>query len=90
MDVLSLEDLSKVAKTVLVLAHCNAGEERVFSLVRKNKIPFCPSLQVDGILALLLTIKMASKEAFFEPPKELLSSAKKATWNYNKKHSNSS
>jgi hypothetical protein len=66
--------LSKVAKTVLILPHSNAGEERVFSLVRKNKTPFGPSLQVDST---------------FEPPKELLISAKKATWNYNKKHSNS-
>ena len=82
--------LSKVAKTVLILPHSNAGEEHVFSLVRKNKTPFRPSLQVDGTLASLFTIKMASiRETSFEPPKELLSSAKKATWNYNKKHSNS-
>ena len=53
--------LSKVAKTVLILPHCNAGEEHVFSLVRKNKTPFCPSLEVDGTLASLLTIKMARR-----------------------------
>lgn len=29
--------LFKVAKIILVLPHSNAGEERVFSMVRKNK-----------------------------------------------------
>ena len=78
--------ISDVAKTVLILPHSNAGEERVFSLIRKNKTAFRPSLQVDGTLASLLTIKMANKESSFEPPADLLSSAKKATWNYNKEH----
>ena len=78
--------IKDVAKTVLILPHSNAGEERVFSLIRKNKTAFRPSLQVDGTLASLLTIKMANKESSFEPPADLLSSAKKATWNYNKEH----
>lgn len=77
--------LSKVAKTVLVLPHSNAGEERVFSMIRKNKTSFRPSLQLNSTLSSLITIKMASKDSF-EPPKELFVSAKKATWNYNKKH----
>ena len=29
---------------------------------------------------------MANKESSFEPPADLLTSAKKATWNYNKEH----
>ena len=78
--------ISDVAKTVLILPHSNAGEERVFSLIIKNKTAFRPSLQVDGTLASVLTIKMANKESSFEPPADLLSSAKKATWNYNKEH----
>lgn len=32
--------LSKIAKLVLCIAHSNAGEERVFSMIRKNKTPF--------------------------------------------------
>ena len=32
--------ISDVAKTVLILPHSNAGEERVFSLIRKNKTAF--------------------------------------------------
>ena len=78
--------ISNVAKTVLILPHSNAGEERVFSLIRKNKTAFRPSLQVNRTLASLLTIKMANKESSLEPPADLLSSAKKATWNYNKEH----
>ena len=78
--------IKDVAKTVLILPHSNASEERVFSLIRKNKTAFWPSLQVDGTLASVLTIKMANKESSFEPPADLLSSAKKATWNYNKEH----
>ena len=75
--------IKDVAKTVLILPHSNAGEERVFSLIR---IIIRPSLQVDGTLASVLTIKMANKESSFEPPADMLSSAKKATWNYNKEH----
>jgi len=41
---------------------------------------------VDGTLAFLITIKMANKESSFEPPADLLATAKKATWNYNKEH----
>jgi len=44
---------------------------------------------VDGTLAFLLTIKMANKESSFEPPADLLATAKKATWNYNKEHHSS-
>ena len=44
------------------------------------------ALQVDGTLAFLLTITMANKESSFDPPADLLATAKKATWNYNKEH----
>ena len=45
-----------------------------------------PALQADGTLTSLLTIKMANKESSFEPPADLLTCAKKGTWNYNKEH----
>ena len=45
---LTFSTLSKVARLVLVIAHSNADEERVFSMVRKNKTPFCPNLQLDN------------------------------------------
>ena len=80
--------LCKVAKTVLILLHSNAGEERVFSMIRKNKTPFCGSLAVNGMLSSLMTIKFANCHQF-GPPVEVLTSAKKATCNYNLFHKKS-
>jgi hypothetical protein len=77
-----------VAKTVLILPHSNAGEERVFSMIRKNKTAFCGSLAVNGTLSSLMTIKLANFHQF-EPPVEVLTSAKKATRNYNLLHKKS-
>ena len=68
-----------MAKTVLILPHSNAGEERVVSLIGKQNSLSAASLQVDGKLAFLLTINMANKESSFEPPADLLATAKKAT-----------
>ena len=80
--------LSKVAKLVLTLPHSNAGEERVFSLVRLNKTPYRSSLSLDGTLSSILTVKLHNPEPCyeFEPPKEMLEKSKKATWDYNKEH----
>jgi hypothetical protein len=88
---LKFPKLGKIAKTVLVIPHSNAGEERVFSMIRKNKTAFRPSLQVDGTLSSLINIKLANQEPCFqfEPSKDLLKTAKSATWNYNKQHSTS-
>ena len=38
--------------------HSNAEEERVFSMVTKNKTKFRPSLKLDGTLASILIIKL--------------------------------
>lgn len=81
--------LCRIAKLTLVLPHSNAQEERVFSMVRKNKTAFRPSLDPKGTLSSILTIKLASTEPAhsFEPAKEVLKKAKSATWEYNKAHS---
>ena len=81
--------LAKVAKLVLVIPHSNAEEERVFSMVRKNKTAFRSSLDPKGTLSSLLTIKLASTEPAhkFDPPKEMLKAAKSATTVYNQTHS---
>ena len=84
---LKFRRLCKVAKTVLILPHSNAGEERVFS-IKKNKTPFRGSLAVNGTLSSLMTIKLANCHQF-EPPTEVLTSAKKATRNYNLLHKKS-
>lgn len=64
--------LVKVAMLVLVIPH--AEEERVFSMVRKNKTAFRPSLEPKGTLSSILSIKLGhNKPAHqFEPTKQVL------------------
>ena len=33
------KNLSKVVKSILISPHCNAGEERVFSLIKEKNTP---------------------------------------------------
>lgn len=82
------ERLSAVAKLVLVIPHSYAEEEHVFSMVRKNKTAFRPSLDPKGTLSSILTIKLATIQPSheYEPTSDLLSTAKSATWEYNKTH----
>lgn len=84
-----LKRLPQVAVSVLVIPHSNASEERVFSMVHKNKTPFRPSLGLDGTLQSILPVRLGIEEPCekFEPTKDLLVNAKKATWEYNKTHS---
>lgn len=81
--------LSRVAKLVLVLPHSNAGEERVFSLVRLNKTPYRSSLNLEGTLSSILTVKLHNPEPCyqFEPSDKMLENSRKVTWEYNKEHS---
>ena len=58
-------------------------------MVHKDKMAFRPSLDPKGTLSSILTIKLAKTVPAhgFEPTKELLKTAKSATWEYNKAHS---
>ena len=89
---LTFERLAKVSLLVLTIPHSNAEEERLFSLVTKNKTKFRPNLKLDGTLASILTIKLANPQPCytFEPPQEMIESAKKATVIYNRAHSSKS
>ena len=80
--------LAKVAHLVLILPHSNAQEERVFSMVTKNKTAFRPNLKLDGTLASILSVKLANPEPChcFEPPQSVIDTAKKATMEYNQLH----
>ena len=49
--------LFKVAEVVMTIPHSNAGEERIFSLINKNKTPSRSSLKLDGTLSSLITVK---------------------------------
>ena len=86
---LKFEKIARVACVVLTLPHSNAEEERVFSLVTKNKTKFRPGLKLDGTLSSILTIKLANPEPCYdyEPSQDILESAKKATMKYNREHS---
>jgi hypothetical protein len=73
--------LSRVVMLILVIPHSNAAEERVFSMVRKNKTAFRPSLDPKGTLSSILTIKLANTQPAhsYEPSEDLLRKAKSAT-----------
>ena len=68
--------LFKVIKLVLVLPHSNASEERVFSIVRKNKTTFRASMGFNT-LGSILTVKLGNLNATkFKPDKALTSQLK--------------
>jgi len=81
--------LAKVAQLVLVIPHSNAQEERVFSMVTKNKTIFRPNLKLDGTLSSILTVKLANIELClkYEPLHAVIETARKASTEYNKAHS---
>jgi len=85
---LLFKKLANVALLVLTLPHSNTQEERVFSMVTKNKTKFRPSLELDGTLSNILTIKLANADPCyaFEPPQEVLDATKNATVEYNRAH----
>ena len=86
---LKLARLSKVAHLVLTLPHSNAEEERVFSMVTKNKTNFRPNLKLDGTLSSILTIKLANLESCqdYKPCSSVIEKAKTPTMEYNRAHS---
>lgn len=81
--------LCKVARLVLIIPHSNAGEERVFSLIKQNKTPVRSSLNANGTLSSLIQVKLANSTPCiaWEPPTDLLKASKTATMTYNKAHS---
>jgi len=81
--------LAKVAQLVLVIPHSNAQEDRVFSIVMKNKTIFRPNLKLDETLSRILTLKLANPVPClkYEPPHAVIESGRKASREYNKAHS---
>ena len=79
---------SKLARLVLVIPHSNAGEERVFNLIKQNRTPTRSSLSTNGTLSSILQVKLANGDSCIKwnPPEDLLKSAKKATKTYNDAH----
>ena len=81
--------LFNVARVVLVTSHSNAGIERVYALVNKNKAEGTDKnrLDIEGPLSSFLAVKLARPEAFFKcydfkPDEKLVHDVKKATRKY--------
>ena len=88
-------NLSDIALTVLTVPHSNASEERVFSIIKKNKTEFRSRLELGGSLNSIMRIKMALPESLmpchkWKPSNELLLKCKRATREYNQQHSSAS
>lgn len=80
-----------MAEIVIVLPRSNAGEKRVFSMVRKNKRDSRSSLRIAGTLSNLVAMKLQYPEATvpcckWNPDEALLSNSKKAAKAYNDEH----
>ena len=81
--------LSSVALCVLTIPHSNAAEERVFSMIKKNKTTFRSSLDLKTSLNSIMIIKMNTPEDLVpcyrtKLPIELLKKCKTACKDYNK------
>ena len=61
----ALPNLSQIAM-VLVIPHSNAGEERIFSIVRKNKTKFRSRLELRRSLNSIMIVKSAIPERLVE------------------------
>lgn len=81
--------LSKIAMLVLTIPHSNAGEERVFSMIKKNLTSLRSCLDQEEALGSIMTIKMESLNSpgKIGLPPNVLKAAKSATRLYNKAHS---
>ena len=80
--------LSKAALLVVTIPHSNAGEERVFSMIKKNLTSLKSCLDQEETLGSIMMIKMESlsrPEGINLPP-NVVKAAKSATWLYNKAH----
>ena len=87
--------LSKIALSVLTLLHSNATEERVFSMIKKNKTEFRANLDLSKTLDSIMVIKMNHPEQMIPCHSmrfsdEFLKKCKLACSVYNKEYSSSS
>ena len=53
------QHLTRIVEAVLVIPHSNAEEERLFSIVRKNKTDSRSCLGLDGTLSNILAMKFS-------------------------------
>ena len=91
----NLPTIENLVLQVLTIPHSNAAEERVFSMINKNKTQFRSTLDLGKPLNSIVLIKMNSPEGLVPCHKmkfseELLQKCKSACMHYNKEHSSSS
>ena len=89
----SLPRLADNALFLLTIPHSNAAEERIFSMITKNKTTFRSSLDNNRSLNSIMRIKMNKPESFkpcyqWKFSEELMKKCKKACMGYNAEHSN--
>ena len=73
--------LSEIALAILVVPYSNAADERVFSMIRKNKTEFRSRLDLSKSLNSVMRVKMNLLEQiqpcyYWKPDKELLKKCK--------------
>ena len=74
--------LWKVVRLILIIPRSNAEEERVFSIVWKNKTWFRPRLYPEETLASIVTVMESESVETFNILQEVLTAAKSATYKY--------
>ena len=75
----------------MTIPHSNAAEERMFSMINKNKTSFRSSLSLEGTLSAIMIVKTHIDDPLaWKPSQDLLMKAKKATMEYNREHSTAS
>ena len=84
--------LREIALAILVVPHSNAADERVLSVIRKNKTEFRSRLDLSKLLNSVMRVKMSLPEQIqpcyrWKPDKELLKKCKSACKEYNRAHS---
>ena len=88
----NLPTLENAVLQVLTIPHSNPGEERVFSMISKNKTQFRSTLDLDKSLNSIMLLKTNSPEGLVSYHKikfseELLRKCKSVCMHYNKEHS---
>ena len=71
MDTARFARLAKVAQLVLTIPHSNAGEEHVFSVIRKIRRDDRGKLQLEGTLSSLVSVKLNLPENKTQPATHL-------------------
>ena len=83
--------LFKVAEMIMTIPHSSAAEERMFSIINKNKTSSQGSLSLEGALSAIMIVKTHIYDPLaWKPLQDVLMKAKKARMEYNRGHATAS